>query len=149
MQQKVWATNGRPYNRNQIKSGVQKAHRFVFLVATESVSRVLYLTTIYLGHTSPYGSSHLRTVGQTMRPYRCCSGQGLQRSYVTVKPGELLPRLSTLTFARRAKAVYLCCTLPEVAFGCRQQLSSPCGARTFLETFVSLSSDSLAECIVP
>ena len=30
------------------------------------------------------------------------------------------------------EAVYLCCTFPEVAFGGRYPLSSPCGARTFL-----------------
>ena len=30
------------------------------------------------------------------------------------------------------KAVYLCCTFPEVAFGGRYPLSLPCGARTFL-----------------
>ena|GEM_PF-4916277 len=46
-------------------------------------------------------------------------------------PGELLPRLSTLTLAI-AKAVYFCCTCPKVAFGGRYPLSLPCGARTFL-----------------
>ena len=30
--------------------------------------------------------------------------------------GELLPRLSTLT---EKSAVYLCCTFPKVALGCR------------------------------
>ena len=30
------------------------------------------------------------------------------------------------------RAVYLCCTFPEVAFGGRYPLSLPCGARTFL-----------------
>lgn len=45
--------------------------------------------------------------------------------------GELLPRLSTLTKAQ-ALAVYLCCTIPEVAFGRRYLLSLPYAARTFL-----------------
>ena len=38
-------------------------------------------------------------------------------------PGELLPRLSTLT--AETAAVYLCCTCPEVAFGGRYPLSCP------------------------
>jgi len=33
---------------------------------------------------------------------------------------------------RERRAVYLCCTFPEVAFGGRYPLSLPCGARTFL-----------------
>ena len=44
--------------------------------------------------------------------------------------GELLPHLSTLT--RTSRAVSLCCTCPEVAFGGRYPLFLPCGARTFL-----------------
>ena len=35
------------------------------------------------------------------------------------------------------RAVYLCCTFPEVAFGGRYPLSLPCGARTFLMTGLS------------
>ena len=52
----------------------------------------------------------------------------------TLEPmGELLPRLSTLTSSTQSRrAVYLCCTFPEVAFGGRYPLSLPCGARTFL-----------------
>ena len=43
------------------------------------------------------------------------------------------------------KAVYLCCTFPEVAFGGRYPLSLPCGARTFLMNRLSpCSRDCLA-----
>ena len=59
-------------------------------------------------------------------------------------PGELLPRLSTLTSScYENEAVYLCCTGPEVAFGGRYPLSLPYGARTFL---VSGLSPSLRGC---
>ncbi len=49
--------------------------------------------------------------------------------------GELLPRLSTLTYQKQA--VYLCCTCPKVTLGGRYPLSLPCGARTFLMHGVS------------
>jgi len=78
-------------------------------------------------------------------------------AYCLQPPGELLPRLSTLTLTedRRqrtgnsqvfvicplasalCKAVYLCCTGPKVAFGGRYPLSLPCGARTFLVSSLS------------
>ena len=95
-----------------------------------TVSRVLYLTVIYLRAALPRYSSH--------------PGSGRANLYApipvllrieftasdTLEPmGELLPRLSTLT---PKGAVYLCCTFPEVAFGGRYPLSLPCGARTFL-----------------
>ena len=95
-----------------------------------TVSRVLYLTVIYLRAALPRYSSH--------------PGSGRANLYApipvllrieftasdTLEPmGELLPRLSTLT---SEEAVYLCCTFPEVAFGGRYPLSLPCGARTFL-----------------
>ena len=88
------------------------------------------------------------------RPGRpCVSSTVLLRIEFTASdcsqpPGELLPRLSTLTSrandaigdAQSASlhsdgqqlAVYLCCTFPEVAFGGRYPLSLPYGARTFL-----------------
>ena len=85
-------------------------------------------------------------------------------------PGELLPRLSTLTSSLpqglrrvaapllsgtnplcrascrfwnvfiRDKADYFCCTSPEVAFGGRYPLSMPFGARTFLVSGLSAIS---------
>ena len=53
----------------------------------------------------------------------------------TLEPsGALLPHLSTLTslHPKGEKAVYLCCTFPQIALGGRYPLSLPCGARTFL-----------------
>lgn len=47
---------------------------------------------------------------------RRCSEWGLQRPYVTIGAGELLPRLFTLT---QKWAVSFCCTFPEVAFASR------------------------------
>ncbi len=106
--------------------------------ASKSVSRVLYLTVIYLGIPLPICSSHLPgTAGQA-----CCPPTVLLRieftaSHCLQPMGELLPRLSTLT--ARSAAVYLCCTFPEVAFGGRYPLSLPYGARTFLMTHLSVS----------
>ena len=127
--------------------------------ASKTVSRVLYLTVIYLDAPSPTRSSHLpEAVGPT-----CCFPTVLLRIEFTaadcLQPsGELLPRLSILTvfcqsteigssalrpeavpagaaptaMEQQKTAVFLCCTFPEVAFGGRYPLSLPCGARTFL-----------------
>ena len=105
------------------------------LVLSESVSRVLLKTTIYLDPELLQGSSRLlRTTGPVM-----CSPTALLRIEFTASTclhamGELLPRLSTLTdlLQSRRSAVYLCCTCPRVTPGGRYPLSLPCGARTFL-----------------
>jgi len=81
------------------------------------------------------GSSHLlKAAGQALRSNRSFPAVLLRIEFTAAfclqTPGELLPRLSTLTCLRQA--VYLCCTGPEVAFGGRYPLSMPCGARTFL-----------------
>ena len=107
----------------------------ICLSMSKPVSRILSWTAIYLGPSLPMGSSHLlRAAGQA-----CCSPTVLLRIEFTAAvclqpPGELLPRLSTLTrcCVKRQRAVYFCCTCPEVAFGGRYPLSLPCGARTFL-----------------
>ena len=91
---------------------------------------------IYLGPSLPMGSSHLlRAAGPAL-----CSPAVLLRIEFTAAfcpqtPGELLPRLSTLTALNAA--VFLCCTCPEVAFGGRYPLSLPYGARTFLVSGLS------------
>ena len=70
---------------------------------SKSISRVLYLTVIYLDASLPVRSSHLlRTAGQAM-----CSPTVLLRIEFTAvssshSPGELLPRLSTLTSSSQA-----------------------------------------------
>ena len=102
---------------------------------SESVSRVLLKTTIYLDLGLLQGSSRLlRTTGQVM-----CSPTALLRIEFTASSclhamGELLPRLSTLTDRPQSgrSAVYLCCTCPRVTPGGRYPLSLPYGARTFL-----------------
>jgi len=99
--------------------------------------------------------SHLsrRTVANTLKPPKGRPGKPMShygvapnRVYRTARfytaVGELLPRLSTLTF--QLKAVYLCCTFPEVAFGGRYPLSLPCGARTFLTDDLSVLSARLS-----
>ena len=107
---------------------------------SKTVSRVLYLTVIYLDAPLPVRSSHPGS-GRADRGARgSCSHTGVAPNrvysdgYFHAPSGELLPRLSTLT---SEEAVYLCCTFPEVAFGGRYPLSLPCGARTFLTTGLS------------
>jgi len=138
------------------------------LGASKTISRVLYMTVIYLGGLSPDRSSHLLEDGPG-RP--SCPPTVLLRIEFTAPDsfqpaGELLPRLSILTedsawprgdrrcriarcpstgLLRDPTAVYFCCTFPEVAFGGRYPLSLPCGARTFLMTGLSaLPRDCLA-----
>ncbi len=66
---------------------------------SKSISRVLYLTVIYLGNASLHRSSHpCGTDGQPICPAsRCCSRWGLQSVLRYRRTGELLPHLSTLT----------------------------------------------------
>ena len=95
--------------------------------------------TIYLDRRLLDGSSHIdrwqncRKRGRraTVQPFAVTVllRIGFTWQCSLLHPGELLPRLSTLT---SEEAVYLCCTFPEVAFGGRYPLSLPCGARTFL-----------------
>ena len=109
--------------------------------ASKTVSRVLYLTAIYLGAPLPARSSHLlRTAGQAS----CPPAVLLRIEFTAVRglpsPGELLPRLSTLTPRApvgKRQAVFLCCTGPRVAPGGCYPLSLPCGARTFLRPGLS------------
>ena len=92
------------------------------------------LIVIYLRVPSPVRSSHL---GSSRAGLCSHTGVAPDRVYSDGRfhtpSGELLPRLSTLTSSTQSRrAVYLCCTFPEVAFGGRYPLSLPCGARTFL-----------------
>ncbi len=70
--------------------------------ASKPVSRVLYLTVIYLGRRLPYGSSH---PGE--RPGQPCAPAAVLLRIEFTGPaglpaaGELLPRLSTLTARMR------------------------------------------------
>ena len=110
-----------------------KRRRF-HIGTSKTVSRVLYLTVIYLDDLLPDRSSHLpRTAGQAICPPTVLLRIEFTASDSFQPMGELLPRLSTLTSSPQGdEAVYLCCTFPEVAFGGRYPLSLPCGARTFL-----------------
>ena len=97
---------------------------------SESVSRVLSLTVIYLGAPLPTRSSHLPG---TAGPAICPSAVLLRIEFTSpncLQPARaLLPHVSTLT---SCEAVSLCCTCPRVTPGGRYPLSLPCGARTFL-----------------
>ena len=79
--------------------------------ASKTVSRVLYLTVIYLDVSLPIRSSHLpEAVGPT-----CCFPTVLLRIEFTAmssfqSSGELLPHLSTLTCAL---PLQICIHLPE------------------------------------
>ena len=96
---------------------------FVYLFATKPISRVLSCAEIYLGESSPKRSSrrHNTPAEQTITH---CSKKTLHRVGFTwqrslLRSGELLPRLSTLAGETGPPAVYLCCTFPKVALGCR------------------------------
>jgi len=97
---------------------------------SKSISRVLYLTVICLGHTFRYGSSHLQ------------DWRAANMSQSDVAPGGVyidrqvtMPLVSSyLTFPPlpSKRAVYLCCTFLKVAFTGSYPAPLPCGARTFL-----------------
>ena len=97
---------------------------------SESISRVLSLTVIYLGAPLPTCSSHLPG---TAGPASCPSAVLLRIEFTSpncLQPARaLLPHVSTLT---SCEAVSLCCTCPRVTPGGRYPLSLPYGARTFL-----------------
>ena len=96
--------------------------------------------TIYLDRRLLDGSSHIdrwqncRKWGRraTVQPFAVTVllRIGFTWQCSLLHPGELLPRLSTLTGSK--PAVSLCCTIPEVTFGRRYLLSVPYAARTFL-----------------
>ena len=111
--------------------------------ASKTVSRVLYLTVIYLAVPLPIRSSHPGSGRASLvAPIAVLLRIEFTATDTLEPSGELLPRLSTLT---SCEAVYLCCTFPEVAFGGRYPLSLPCGARTFLMNRLSpCSRDCLA-----
>ncbi len=63
---------------------------------------------------------------QLSLPFKRCSGWGLQRPYVTIQAGELLPRLSTLTCkSRRYLSVALSLESPPQAVSLHPVLWSP------------------------
>ena len=119
---------------------------------SKTVSRVLYLTVIYLGGLLPDRSSHLlengraglTAAGRSMRPprdLRSLHGVAPDRVYsIGLFPADgcaLTAPFHPYWNGGAEPAVYLCCTFPEVAFGGRYPLSLPCGARTFLMTGLS------------
>ncbi len=63
---------------------------------------------------------------QLSLPFKRCSGWGLQRPYVTIQAGELLPRLSTLTCqSRRYLSVALSLESPPQGVSLHPVLWSP------------------------
>ena len=102
-----------------------------YLRASKTISRVLYLTVIYLDVLLPARSSHPGSGRANLyAPIPVLLRIEFTASRCSHVMGELLPRLSTLTV--QSTAVYLCCTFPRVAPGGCYPLSLPCGARTFL-----------------
>ena len=95
------------------KTPAAKSRRsFEFTKKSKSVSRVLYWTTIYLGHAFLHASSHPLTAEQAMCHTRVLHQVGFTRQSGLPDCGELLPRLFILTaFA----AVFFCCTFLRVA----------------------------------
>ena len=84
---------------------------------------------IYLGRASPRASSRQswETPGKLNLPVRRCSGWGLQRPYVSIEAGELLPRLFTLTagsIPRRYLSVALSLESPPQAVSLHPALRS-------------------------
>ena len=72
--------------------------RRLHIRASKTVSRVLYLTVIYLDGLLPDRSSHLlRTAGQAICPPTVLLRIEFTASDSFQPMGELLPRLSTLT----------------------------------------------------
>ena len=112
------------------------------IIASKTVSRVLYLTVIYLDAPLPVRSSHPGS-GRADRGARgSCSHTGVAPNRVysdgqfpavgCALTAPFHPYWQTPASASHLPAVYLCCTFPEVAFGGRYPLSLPYGARTFL-----------------
>ena len=100
---------------------------------SESVSRVLSLTVIYLGAALPQRSSHLLgTAGQAACPSTVLLRIEFTSPHCLQPARALLPHVSTLTLSEMEKAVSLCCTCPRGTPGGCYPLSLPCGARTFL-----------------
>jgi hypothetical protein len=111
---------------------------------SKPISRVLYLTIIYLGVLSPVRSSDLPTGKRRAAAFQaiCHYWQlppclvllrvGFARPVCYHTAGELLPHHFNLTCALRPSAVCFCCTFLEVTFTRRYLAPLPYGARTFL-----------------
>ena len=97
----------------------------------QTISRVLYLTTIYLIRMLPYGSSHhIGTRRAAVLSCRVLLRIGFAGPYSLLHAGELLPRLSTLTVTSHGGI-----SLLHFPYGRpRLPLAAilPCEARTFL-----------------
>lgn len=116
--------------------------------------------TIYLDRRLLDGSSHIdrwqncRKRGRraTVQPFAVTVllRIGFTWQCSLLHPGELLPRLSTLTaLCGHKTAVYLCCTIPKVTLGGRYPLSLPCAARTFLMPEGTRPSAPVTNSIIP
>ena len=103
-----------------------------FIIVTLSISRVLSLD----GHLSSpavadglrVSPCHLRIYAEQAIRIRCCFGQGLQQTYVTIGVGELLPRLSILTLS----GGFFLLHFPGSRLRLTLSATLPCEARTFL-----------------
>ena len=119
------------YTSSHIRSSCIKDNGF-----GQDVSRVLYLTVIYLGLMSPPGSCDPPSGRRRAAAFRAHFGLApdgvYTRDMLPYLPVSSYPHNFTLTTALSVSAVCFCCTFPIVTYAGRYPASLPCGARTFL-----------------
>lgn len=107
---------------------------------SNSVSRVLYQTIIYLRAALPQFFSPLSGLPSRLFTPSGCSGWGLHGNSVAI-----IPVRSYRTFPQspEKRAFILCCTILEIAFTGRQPAPLLFGARTFLTRIMRPQSSEL------
>ena len=117
---------------------------------SKSISRVLYLTIIFLDVSLPIRSSNLptwqRRAAAFFSQFLILLRVGFTWTH-TVAGMPVSPYLAFSPLPLKA-AVYLCCTFLEVAFTGRYPAPLPCGARTFLIARATRLSDLLINIIL-
>ena len=102
---------------------------------SKSISRVLYLTVIYLRCTFLHTSSHLQeTPSRLNLPYTVLHRMGFTRQCGLPHYGELLPRLFTLT--AKCGGISFCCTFLRVAS--TGSYPAPCSVMLGLSSYGAL-----------
>ena len=100
-----------PWNDAPVNKRMRSLRRFppkASYNTSKTISRVLYLTVIYLDVLLPERSSHLlRTAGQAVCPPTVLLRIEFTASDSLQPMGELLPRLSTLTSSPQATGRYI------------------------------------------
>lgn len=102
---------------NLLRKKTRKPLRSADYVVSKSISRVLYLTIIYLGVSLPKRSSDLppgETSSLHFIPYLVLLQMGFTEPHSRLCAGELLPHLSILTSKRRSISVALSLESPPL-----------------------------------